>query len=124
MKRRAKTGKISRLAARRMGGLVTRELAIGRLFGDASVLFEHLPARTTLPTIHHRKTAELVVCLKGSMTAVLDGRPVRVRAGDYIVIPPNARHQFRTGASPCEAMSLFSPALSIEKGADLVLNEP
>lgn len=118
--RRSKAGRIRDLAARRAGRLVTRELPVGRLFGDASVLFERLPPGSTLPTIHHRRTAELVICLKGSMTAVLDGKPVRVRAGDYILIPPGSPHQFRTGRAACEAMSLFSPALSIAAGADIV----
>lgn len=101
------------------GKLKTRALEDGGLFGDVSILHEHLPPRTTLPKIHHRRTSEFVFCVAGSMTALLGRRKYRVTAGGVLLIPPGVRHQFSTGASACEAVSLFSPALKIGPGADI-----
>jgi quercetin dioxygenase-like cupin family protein len=53
------------------------------------------------------------------MTAYLDGRPRKVRAGTVILIPPGVRHKFVTGAGACEALSLFSPALKVGPGGDI-----
>ncbi len=109
---------VSRVVPTRMGTLRMRGLDRG-LLGDFSVIHEHLPKRTALPTIHHRRTAELVYCTSGEMTAYLDGRPRRVRAGTVILIPPGVRHRFVTGARACEALSLFSPSLRLGPGGDV-----
>lgn len=101
------------------GKLVTRALEDGGLFGDVSILHEHLPPRTTLPKIHHRRTAEFVFCVSGAMTALLGRRKYRVTAGSVLLIPRGVRHQFSTGSRSCEAVSLFSPALAIGPGADI-----
>lgn len=122
-RRRADLRHVSRVVPARMGPLRMRGLDRG-LLGDFSVIHEHLPPRTALPTIHHRNTAELVYCTAGAMTAYLDGRPRKVRAGTVILIPPGVRHRFVTGARACEALSLFSPALSVAPGGDIHLDDP
>lgn len=121
-KRAVKRLKVSRLGSipRKMfGPLITRSIDEAGLFGDISILHEHMPPYTRLPTIHHRRTAELVFCVSGKMTAYLDGRRYRVRAGGIILIPPGVRHQFVTAASECAAISIFSPSLTIGPGADI-----
>ncbi|MBI2385359.1 MAG: cupin domain-containing protein [Elusimicrobia bacterium] len=110
---------MKRLRGSRFGNLVTRTLEDGGLFGDVSILHEHLPPRTELPKIHHRRTAEFVYCTAGSMTAYLGRRKYRVTAGSVLLIPRGVRHRFVTGSSSCEAISLFSPALAIGPGADI-----
>ncbi|NNN04747.1 MAG: cupin domain-containing protein [Elusimicrobia bacterium] len=84
-----------------------------------SILHEHLPARTSLPRIHHERTAEFVYCLSGTMTATLDKRKHRIRAGDMLLIPKGVRHQFTTHSKACDALSIFVPALTINKSADI-----
>lgn len=110
---------VKRIRGAGFGKLVTRDLEDGGLLGDVSILHEHLPPRTTLPKIHHRRTAEFVFCVSGSMTALLGRREYRITAGSVLLIPRGVRHRFATGASPCEAISIFSPALRIGPGADI-----
>lgn len=110
---------VKRIRGSGFGKLVTRGLEDGGLLGDVSILHEHLPPRTTLPKIHHRRTAEFVYCVSGAMTALLGRRIYRITAGSVLLIPPGVRHQFSTGAGSCEAISIFSPALRIGPGADI-----
>lgn len=118
-RRRLLATHVKRIRGARFGDLVTRALEDGGLFGDVSILHEHLPPRTTLPKIHHRRTAEFVYCVAGSMTAYLGRRKCRVTAGSVLLIPRGVSHRFSTGGSACEAISLFSPALTIGPGADI-----
>lgn len=106
--------------AKRFGGLVTRELHGAAVVGDASMLYEELPPWTRLPEIRHAGTGEWILVLEGSMTAYLEGKARRVRAGAVIAIPPGAAHRFVTRASSCKALSVFSPALRIGPGADII----
>lgn len=110
---------LRRIKGTRFGPLVTRAMPDGGLLGDVSILHEHLPPRTTLPTVHHVRTTEFVYCTAGTMRARLDGRTYRLRAGSVIIIPPGVRHRFSTGDAACEAISVFRPALAIGPGADL-----
>ncbi|MBI5201621.1 MAG: cupin domain-containing protein [Elusimicrobia bacterium] len=120
MKKRLKVTRLERVAAKRFfGKLLTRELFVGGELGDVSVVYERMAPRTDLPRVHHRKTSEFIYCLSGKMTAELDGRRYRVRAGGILFLPPNARHKFTTGASPCEALSIFAPSLRIRPDADI-----
>ena len=124
MKRRAADARvlvssIERLPARRIGPLELRRLPDGGLLGNVSVLHERLPPRTRLPKVHHRRTAELVYCVSGSMTAVLGSSRRRVRAGGVILIPAGIRHTFITGESSCDCLSVFGPALDAVPGADI-----
>lgn len=118
-RRRLLATHVKRIRGSRFGNLVTRALADGGLFGDVSILHEHLPPGTKLPKIHHRRTAEFVYCVSGSMTAILGRRKHHVTAGSVLLIPRGVRHQFVTGTRSCEALSLFSPALTIGPGADI-----
>lgn len=110
---------IDEIPPKLFGTLLTRPLADAGIFGDLSILHEHLPARTRLPTIHHRCTAEFVFCVSGEMTAYLDGRRHRIRAGGVIHIPAGVRHQFVTSSRACGAISIFCPSLTIGPGADI-----
>ena len=110
---------VKSLRGEHFGTLVTKAIADGGLFGDVSILHEHLPPRTKLPRIHHLRTAELVYCVAGAMNAILGRRLYRVSAGSVLVIPRGVRHQFVTNSRACEAISIFSPALKIGPGADI-----
>ena len=110
---------LSRIRGKRFNALLLRRLEDGGLLGDISIIHEHLPPRTELPTVHHRHTAEFVFCVSGDLTAVLGKRRHRVRAGSVILIPAGVRHKFMTGARPCDSISIFSPALGLSPGADI-----
>jgi mannose-6-phosphate isomerase-like protein (cupin superfamily) len=110
---------VSRVPGKRFRGLVLRRLEDGGLLGDVSIIHEHLPPRTELPTVHHKRTAEFVFCISGVLTAVLGGRKHRLRAGSVLLIPPGVRHKFVTAARSCDSISIFSPALGLAPGADI-----
>ena len=93
------------------GGLTLRFLPVPRKPYGVSLLHEALPPFSATPALYHRLTSELVFVLKGSATAYLNGRRVRLRAGDVFEIPAGMQHQFVTGQSAIEALSLFSPPL-------------
>jgi len=110
---------VDRLPARLFGALRVCRLPDGGLLGDISIMHEHLPPRTRLPAVHHKRTTEFVYCVSGAMTAVLGEKRRRVRAGAVLLIPPGVRHTFITGARPCDCLSVFSPALEVVPGADI-----
>ncbi len=80
-----------------------------------SVLHEELPKNSQTPAVFHRKTHEYAIVLKGSATIILDGRAVKIRKGSIFDIPAGAVHQFKTGRSAVEALSIFSPPMSKKK---------
>jgi len=110
---------LSRLRSQRFGAVRLRPLPDGGLLGDASVIHEHLPPESRLPEVHHRRTAELVYCISGTMIAYLDGKKRRVRPGGVLLIPPGVRHRFVTGKNACTSLSVFAPALHLAPGADV-----
>lgn len=97
------------------GGLELRFLPVPPQPYRVTLLHETLPARASTPALFHRFTSEFVVVLKGSAAAYLDGRCVRVRAGDVFEIPAGMLHQLVAGRCGVEALSLFSPPLDPQK---------
>lgn len=97
------------------GGLTLRFLPVPRQPYRVSLLHEALPPFSSTPALYHRFTSEFVFVLKGSATAYLDGRRMRLRAGDMFEIPPGVRHQFVTRRGGVSALSLFSPPLDPRK---------
>lgn len=110
---------ISKIKAKYFGRLLTRQIASGRLLGNVSVIYERVPPHTQLPTIYHRRTTELIYCLRGTVTACLGGRRHRLRGGSLVILPPGVRHRFETKDGACECLSLFFPSLMISKKADI-----
>lgn len=110
---------LRRLPLERFRRLLIRNIPAKPFLGDVSLIHLRLPARARLPNIHHRRTEELVYVLAGAMSGVLGGRRFRLRAGSLIYIPRGVWHQFETGTSPCEALAVFHPALSIGRRADI-----
>lgn len=105
-----------------MFGRLTLKLLVGAgVLGDVNVLHERMGPWTRLPYVYHLKTAEWLFCLNGSMSAIVDGRKHRLRAGSVLFLPPGARHRFMTQGRSSEALSIFSPALSLAKGSDVHL---
>ena len=113
--------RLERLPATAFGTLVTRALGGGPSLGGVSILHESLPARTTLPTVTHRRTTEWVYCTKGKMTAYLGGKRHALREGAVVLIPPGVPHKFVTAGASCSAISIFHPALAVGPDADIHL---
>src|SRR5689334_23143106 len=97
MKRRAQVFSFSQLPKMTLGKLALREFPKACLPKNVSVMTERLPPHVTLPPVMHRRTTELVICLKGVFSVVLDGKRVALRPGSCVFIPPTVWHVFQTG---------------------------
>ncbi|GLC27644.1 cupin domain-containing protein [Roseisolibacter agri] len=63
--------------------------------GAWSMLDYTMPARFAGPPAHrHAHTTETFYCVAGEVTLTLDGRPIRLRAGEAAVVPPGVAHAF------------------------------
>jgi quercetin dioxygenase-like cupin family protein len=63
----------------------------------------------------HPSQSELHEVLEGSLGLVVDGRELRLAAGDAETVPPATRHRiFATQAEPLRARFLLRPALDSE----------
>ena len=70
----------------------------------AEVSFNRLPAGASVPFVHsHRNKEEIYGILEGKGTAVIDGEPVELSAGDWLKIVPGAKRQF--SAAPEEGIT-------------------
>ena len=57
----------------------------------------------------HRVAEEYYYVLAGRGTAVLDGEPRPVSAGDFFRLPPGMTHAFVTGDEPLEMLNIHTP---------------
>ena len=58
---------------------------------------------------HHRVAEEYYFVLGGSGTALLDGQPYALRAGDFLRLPPGTTHGFVTGEEPLDLLDIHTP---------------
>lgn len=123
MKGRARKLALSRIAVRAQGPLEVRFLpAPGRL-GAATFAHVRLPPGAAHPSIRHRRTDELAYVLSGSGSGVIDGRRLRLRPGDVLLIPAGSAHAFRAGPRGLDVLSVFAPALDL-RDPDIVYDAP
>jgi mannose-6-phosphate isomerase-like protein (cupin superfamily) len=64
-------------------------------------------SRTTVS--YHKVAEEYYFVLSGSGTAILDGREVALRAGDFLRLPPGTTHGFVTKDEALEMLDVHSP---------------
>jgi mannose-6-phosphate isomerase-like protein (cupin superfamily) len=57
----------------------------------------------------HKVAEELYYVLSGSGTAVLDGQPRAIKAGDLLRLPPGTTHGFITASEPLQMLNIHSP---------------
>lgn len=58
---------------------------------------------------YHKIAEEIYFVLSGSGTAILDGEPFVLKAGDFLRLPPGTTHGFVTGDEPLEMLDLHTP---------------
>lgn len=61
----------------------------------AEISINNLPAGAGVPFVHsHKQNEEIYAVLSGKGKAVIDGETVKLEAGDWIRISPEAKRQF------------------------------
>jgi len=58
---------------------------------------------------YHRVAEEYYFVLAGRGTALLDGKPYPLRAGDFLRLPPGTTHGFATEDEPLEMLDIHTP---------------
>lgn len=58
---------------------------------------------------YHRIAEEYYYVLSGRGTAVLDGQPYAVNAGDFLRLPPGTTHGFLTAEEPLVMLNIHTP---------------
>lgn len=64
---------------------------------------------STTSVSYHRVAEELYYVLEGSGVAVLDGERYRLKAGDFLRLPPGTTHGFVTEQEPLVLLDIHSP---------------
>jgi len=88
-------------------------------FADVSVVHEHLPPKSELPSVMHNVTSELVYCLSGTLFLTMGKKRYTLKKGSVVTIPPKTWHAFITKKTQSEALSIFYPALSWDDKPDV-----
>lgn len=73
---------------------------------------------------YHRQAEEYNFVLSGAGKAVLDGREVDLRPGDFLRLPPGATHAFVTGDDPLEMLDVHTPGCRPDRDTFFVGDAP
>lgn len=114
---------LERMPKRSFADLTIRPLLKQWSYKNTTVIHESLPRGGRLPSVYHKRTGELLYCVKGRAWATLDGKRFRLREGSLVWIPPGVRHTFSAITPKVEAISVFWPALNLQKEADVHVDE-
>ncbi|GLZ37117.1 hypothetical protein Acsp05_07420 [Actinokineospora sp. NBRC 105648] len=87
---------------------------LGRAHRGHSIAHSTLAPGASVPVHHHRVTEETFVLGAGSGTAILDGVPTPVTAGQVVVVPPGVRHGFVAGERGLAFWAVSSPSWSAD----------
>jgi mannose-6-phosphate isomerase-like protein (cupin superfamily) len=96
-----------------LAGIVMKRLLSGEQTAGQFCLFENRSGGNTRTPIHiHADDDETVHILEGELTAVLDGQPHRLTAGDSMFLPRGIPHQLvNMSGSPNRYLLIGTPAL-------------
>jgi mannose-6-phosphate isomerase-like protein (cupin superfamily) len=96
-----------------LAGIVMKRLLSGEQTAGQFCLFENRSGGNTRTPIHiHAGDDETVHILEGELTAVLDGQPHRLTAGDSMFLPRGIPHQLvNMSGSPNRYLLIGTPAL-------------
>ena len=94
-------------------GIVMKRLLSGEQTLGQFCLFENRSGGNTRTPIHvHAEDDETIHILEGELTAVIDGRPRRLTAGESIFMPRGIPHQLvNVSGTPARYILIGTPAL-------------
>ena len=95
----------------RLGVTVNVLVRAGDTGGAWSLLDYTMPPRFAGPPAHrHAHTTETFYCIDGELSLTLDGRAVRLHAGEAAVVPPGVSHAFANdGDRPATVLIHLTP---------------
>ena len=95
----------------RLGVTINVLVRAGDTDGAWSLLDYAMPPRFAGPPAHrHAHTTETFYCVRGEARLTLDGRSVRLRAGEAAVVPPGVSHAFANdGDEPATMLIHLTP---------------
>lgn len=96
-----------------LAGIVMKRLLSGDQTAGQFCLFENRSDGNTRTPIHvHAKDDETVYIVEGELTAVTDGKPRRLTAGESIFLPRGTPHQLiNMSGNSCRYILIGTPAL-------------
>lgn len=96
-----------------LAGVVMKRLLSGEQTAGQFCLFENSSAGNTTTPIHvHAEDDETLYMMEGELTAVLDGKPRRLAAGESLFLPRGIPHQLvNMSGKPCRYILIGTPAL-------------
>jgi mannose-6-phosphate isomerase-like protein (cupin superfamily) len=112
-----------------LAGVVMKCLLSGEHTAGQFCLFENRSDGSTRTPIHvHANDDETVYIIEGELTAVIDGRPRRLTAGESVFLPRRIPHQLMNmSGNPVRYMLIGTPALFdrflVEAGHELQPDE-
>ena len=96
-----------------LAGIVMKRLLSGKQTAGQFCLLENKSGGNTRTPIHvHANDDETVYVIEGELTAVIDGRPRRLAAGESIFLPRGIPHQLvNMSGNPNRYILIGTPAL-------------
>lgn len=96
-----------------LGGIVMKRLLSGEQTAGQFCLLENESDGNTRTPIHvHAEDDETVYIMDGELTAVMNGQPRRLTAGESIFLPRGIPHQLMNmSGNPCRYILIGTPAL-------------
>jgi mannose-6-phosphate isomerase-like protein (cupin superfamily) len=96
-----------------LAGIIMKRLLSGEQTAGQFCLFENRSDGNTKTPIHvHARDDETVYIIEGELSAVVDGQPRRLTAGESIFLPRNIPHQLvNMSGIPCRYILIGTPAL-------------
>ncbi len=96
-------------AAQKLGPYAIESLVEPSQEGRMTAYRVRVEPNQTTSVSYHKIAEEIYFVLAGSGTAVLDGKPYALKAGDFLRLPPGTTHGFVTADEALEMLDIHTP---------------
>jgi mannose-6-phosphate isomerase-like protein (cupin superfamily) len=108
----------------RLGPYVIESLITPEEERAGTVYRVHIAPHARTAVSYHRVAEEYYFVLSGAGRAVLDGREVVLRPGDFLRLPPGVTHAFVTDDEPLEMLDVHTPGCRPDRDTYFVGEAP